>query len=340
MSEMRTIGLANGTTMGFRSVVAYAPEGMSTLGFGLAVKTFSGRTQLGVSCFDFEVATDAPGPVRTDLGLVQHVEHGLDRLTRADLILLLPGENFPVPTPAATAALRAAHRRGAIIAAFCGGSYLLAGTGLLDGLRATTHWSLAAAFAARFPAVETVSDALYVDEGQIVTGAGAAAGLDMFLHLLRREHGSSVANMVARDVVASPHRIGDQPQYVHSPVPAHDDDARITAVLAWAGENLRQPLSVEDLAARALMSPRTFARRFKTITGTTPHAWLLNQRLNHAEELLERTDLSIQEIAQQAGYRNTTVLREQFVKRRGMPPRAYRSTLDRTCTDCTEPAGR
>ncbi|GAA2612600.1 helix-turn-helix domain-containing protein [Actinomadura fulvescens] len=329
-------------TMGFRSIVAYAPEHLSTLGLGMAVKVFSGRSQLGVSCFDFTVATDEPGPVHTDLGLVQQVEHGLDRLATADLILLLPGEDFPVPTPAATAALRAAHARGAIIAGHGGGSYLLAGTGLLDGLRATTHWSLAAALAARFPAVRTVSDALYVDEGRLVTGAGAAAGLDLLLHLLRREHGSSLANMVARDVVASPHRVGDQPQYVRSPVPAHDPE-RIQAVLTWARENLRHPLSVDDLAARALMSPRTFARRFKTATGTTPHAWLLNQRLDHVEELLETTDLSIQEIARRAGYSNATVLREQFVKRRGMPPRAYRSAYGRSCTAparaANDPAG-
>ncbi|KAB2343801.1 GlxA family transcriptional regulator [Actinomadura rudentiformis] len=319
--------------MGFRSIVAYAPESLSTLGLGLAVKIFSDRYQLGVSCFDFAVATDTPGPVVTDLGLIQHVEHGLDRLAQADLILLIPGEDYPVPTPAATAALRAAHERGAIIAAYCSGSYLLAGTGLLDGLRATTHWRMASALAARFPRVRTVPDALYVDEGQIVTCAGAAAALDMFLHLVRREHGSSVANMIARDTVASPQRFGGQAQYVSSPVP---EDERIPAVLAWAWENLRQPLSVNELAARAHMSPRTFARRFKTATGTTPHAWLLNQRLNRVEELLETTDLSIQEIANETGYRNTTVLREQFIKRRGMPPRVYRSSFHRTCTAGTE----
>lgn len=315
---------------GFRSVVAYAPESISTFGLGVAGKVFADRSHLGLPTFDFTVCTEVPGQVRTDLGLTQSVPFGLDRLTRAELVLLLPGdENRSGLSPTAIAAIRAAHDRGAIVAAFCTGTFLLAATGLLDGSRAATHWRLAADFSARHPAVITVPEVLYVDEGRIVTGAGAAAGIDMCLYLVRREHGSAVANAIAREVVVAPHRDGGQAQYIASPVPADGDDTQITAVMERARTDLGQPPSVNDLAGWAMMSPRTFARRFKAATGTTPHSWLLTQRLDHAEELLETTDLDIEEIARRVGYRTATVLREQFVKRRGIPPRAYRRTFTR-----------
>jgi transcriptional regulator GlxA family with amidase domain len=328
-------------TVGFRTVVAYTPENMNTWGLGMIGRVFADRTHLGLPPFEVTVAAETPGPVGTDLGLTQHIEFGLDRLAQAELIVLLAGDQYPSdPSPAVVAAIRAAHQRGAIIAAFCAGTYLLAATGLLDGLRATTHWSLAADLAARHPEIKVVSEPLYVDEGPLVTGAGGIAGLDMILHLLRREHGSSVANAIAREVVAAAHRVGGQAQFIPTPVPVRSDDERIAAVIAWAEQNLRQPLTVDQLAAQTLMSPRTFARRFKEATGTTPHAWLLTQRLNRAEELLETTALGIEEIAQQVGYRNATVLREQFVKRRGIPPRTYRSMFNDRYTDPAQPPDR
>ncbi|MFI0349980.1 GlxA family transcriptional regulator [Actinomadura sp. 9N407] len=328
LGESRAL-LSEAVTVGFRRVVAYLPENMSTWGLGMIGRVFADRTHLGLPPFEVTAAAETPGPVRTDLGLTQHIEHGLDRLAQADLIVLLPGdERTSDPSPEVVAALWAAHHRGTIIAAFCAGTYLLAAAGLLDGLRATTHWSLAADLAARFPKVTVTPEPLYVDEGLLLTGAGGISGLDMILHLLRREHGSAVANAIAREVVASAHRVGGQAQYIPSPVPVRSDDEGIAAVIDWAEQNLRRPLSVNELAARALMSPRTFARRFKEATGTTPHAWLLTQRLNRAEELLETTLLGIEEIAQQVGYRNATVLREQFVKRRGIPPRTYRSIFN------------
>lgn len=322
--------VSEGVTVGFRTVVAYAPENMSTWGLGMLGRVFADRTDQGLPPFELTVVTETPGPVRTDLGLTQHIDFGLDRLAQAELVVLLAGDERPAdPSPAVIAALRDAHDRGAIIAAFCAGTYLLAATGLLDGLQATTHWSLAADLATRYPKIKVDPQHLYIDEGQLVTGAGGISGLDMTLHLLRREHGSTVANAIARAVVASAHRVGGQAQYIPAPVPVHTDDERIATVITWAEQNLRQPLTVNDLAARALMSPRTFARRFKTTTGTTPHAWLLTQRLNRAEELLETTTLGVEEIAQQIGYANATVLREQFVKRRGIPPRTYRSIFRR-----------
>ncbi|GAA3107229.1 AraC family transcriptional regulator [Streptosporangium carneum] len=286
---------------------------------------FADRTALGLPAFDFAVCAEEPGPMRTDLGLSLHVEFGLDHLAKADLIILMPyGEESPPPfSPAVVTALRSAHRHGAIIAGFCTGSFLLAATGLLDGRRATTHWCLAKDLAAAYPEVTVVADALYIDEGSVITGAGAASSVDMCLYLLRREYGASVANAVAREMVVAPHRDGGQAQYIARPVPA-DDDERFTSAIDWARSNLDEPMSVNDLATHALMSPRTFTRRFRDTMGTTPHSWLLSQRLNHAEELLETTGLQIEEIAHRVGYNSVAVFREQFVKRRGLSPRAYR----------------
>jgi transcriptional regulator GlxA family with amidase domain len=316
---------------GFLSVSAYAPDGVTTFGLGLVGEVFASRSMRGLPPFDLTVCTDTPGEVRTDMGLVVRVGHGLTHLAKADLVLLLPGSGSRPPgaSPAAIRAIRAAHANGAIIASHCVGSYLLADTGLLDGARATTHWLLASEFAARYPKVKVTPDVLYVDEGGLVTSAGAAAGIDMYLHLLRREHGAAVANAIAREVVVAPYRQGGQAQYIAMPVPARTDDERLTAVMDWARSHLYQQISASDLAGRTLMSPRTYARRFKAATGTTPHAWLLGQRLDLAEELLETTDLGVEEVAARVGYSAAAVLREQFVKRRGVPPRAYRAAFHR-----------
>ncbi|GAA0902631.1 GlxA family transcriptional regulator [Virgisporangium aurantiacum] len=316
---------------GFRSITAYLPDRASTLGLGLLAEVFADRSHMGLPAFEVTICADRPGVVRTDLGLNVHVEHGLNRLAGGELVVLLPGNSFRSDVQAVVLdAVRAAHRRGAIVASHCTGSYFLAATGLLDGRQASTHWRFAADFATRFPAVHVRADDLYVDEGRIVTGAGAAAGVDMYLHLLRREHGSAVANAVARDVVVAPHRSGGQGQYITTPVPADPDDERLADVIAWAAGNLDRILSVEELAARALMSGRTFTRRFKAATGATPHAWLRDQRLRRAENLLEITDRPIEHIARDVGYASATVLREQFVKHRGVSPRQYRQTFGST----------
>ncbi|SPL88742.1 Transcriptional regulator, AraC family [[Actinomadura] parvosata subsp. kistnae] len=200
----------------------------------------------------------------------------------------------------------------------------LAAAGLLDGLEATTHWRYAGELAARHPAVRVRPDALYLDHGSVATGAGAAAGLDLCLHLLRREHGAALANRVARDLVTPPHRAGGQAQYISTPMPGDGDDGRLTEVIAWARANLDRRVPVTEPAARALMSRRTFARAFKSATGASPHAWLLAQRLDRAEHLLETTDLPIEEVARRVGYGSATVLRERFVAGRGVAPRDYR----------------
>ncbi|MCI3933783.1 GlxA family transcriptional regulator [Streptomyces sp. AN091965] len=278
--------------------------------------------------FDFALCADRPGPVTTDVGVPVTVAHGLDRLASAELLIALPSAGFRTPPgPAVLDALRLAHERGALVAAHCVGAFALAAAGLLDGRRATTHWRFAELLARRHPDVSVESDALYIDEGRVVTGAGAAAGFDMCLHLLRREHGAALANTVARDMVLPSHRDGGQAQYLAAPVPEDARDERLADVLAWARAHLHEPLPVAELARRAAMSKRSFARRFTAATGTTPHAWLRNLRLSGAEELLETTDLPVEEIARRVGYGSAAVLREQFVRRRGVPPRSYRRSF-------------
>ncbi|MFI9329393.1 GlxA family transcriptional regulator [Kitasatospora sp. NPDC052868] len=281
--------------------------------------------------FDFALCTDRPGPVPTDLGVPLTIAHGLDRLAGADLVIALPWAGFRTPpAPAVLDALAAAHGRGALVAAHCVGTFALAAAGLLDGRRATTHWRFAELLARRHPAVAVEPDALYIDEGRITTGAGAAAGFDLCLHLLRREYGAAMANAVARDMVLASHRDGGQAQYLAAPVPEDCQDERLAEVLAWARAHLHEPLPVADLARRAVMSKRSFARRFAAATGTTPHAWLRGLRLSSAEELLETTDLPVEEIARRVGYGSAAVLREQFVRRRGVPPRSYRRSFTST----------
>ncbi|MEV6551346.1 helix-turn-helix domain-containing protein [Streptomyces sp. NPDC051597] len=310
----------------FPTVAAYVPPGVGMLAVGIVTEVFGPHGSL--PGFDFALCADRPGPVPTDHGVPLSIPHGLDRLAEADLLIALPGTDFRTPPAGAVLdALRAAHGRGSVVAAHCVGTFALAAAGLLDGRRATTHWRFADLLADRHPEVTVDPDALYIDEGSVVTGAGAAAGFDLCLHLLRREYGAAMANTVARDMVLPSHRDGGQAQYLAAPVPSDSQDERLAEVLGWAREHLHEPLPVTELARRALMSKRTFARRFTAATGTTPHAWLRSLRLSRAEELLETTDLPIEEVARRVGYASAAVLREQFVRRRGVPPRSYRRSF-------------
>ena len=312
----------------FQRIAAYAPPGAVLFGLGITCSVFQCRP--AIADFSLALCSDRAGPLRTDIGAIMRVEQDLTAFESADLVLALPGENCRTdPSEAAITALRAAHERGAIVAAHCVGVFLLAHAGLLDGLEATTHWQHAGELAADHPRVKVSPEALYIDNGSVVTGAGAAAGLDMYLHLIRREHGAAVANAIARIMVVPPHRDGGQQRFISQPVPATPDSDRLTGVIGWARANLHEDLPVDTLAARALMSRRSFVRHFKAATGTTPHAWLLTQRMNRAEELLEATDLPIEQIAAQVGYRNPAVFRDQFALRRGVPPRDYRRTFSR-----------
>lgn len=222
--------------------------------------------------------------------------------------------------------MRAAHEAGARIASLCTGAFVLAAAGLLDGRRATTHWAHTEALAERHPRVEVDPDVLYVDNGTVLTSAGKAAAMDLCLHLVRLDHGSAVANTVARRLVVPPHRDGGQAQFVTAPVPTREDHP-LTDLLPWAVERLDQPLTVEDLARRARMSSRNLGRHFRAATGTTPLQWLLTQRIRRAQELLEATDDSVDAIAEATGMGTATTLRRHFNRTVGVPPDTYRRTF-------------
>jgi transcriptional regulator GlxA family with amidase domain len=267
------------------------------------------------------------GSVPSTTGFAIDVPRGLDAVAEADTVLV-PGlrpSQWPPPA-AALDALRAAHERGARVASICTGAFVLAQAGLLDGRRATTHWAHAERLARHYPAVTVNPGVLYVDEGDVLTSAGVAAGIDLCLHLVRRDHGAEVANAVARRIVVAPHRDGGQAQFVEAPLPPAGNRG-LEATRAWAAHRLREPLTVAAMARHAACSERTFARRFRAETGTTPLQWLLGQRVLHARRLLEATDLPVEHVADEAGFGTAASLRSHFRRATATTPLAYRRTF-------------
>lgn len=256
---------------------------------------------------------------------------GIDSLAEADTLVVVAWPDLGTPSPPEVLdAVRAVHRRGGRILSVCSGAFLLAEAGLLDGRRATTHWIYADDLARWHPEVEVDAGVLFVDGGDgIYTSAGTAAGIDLCLHVLRLDRGAEIANTVARRMVVPPQRDGGQAQFVATPLPATPDDDTIAATTEWAMANLDRPLLVEDLARRAMLSPRTFARRFRAVTGTTPMKWLAKQRVLHAQVLLETTDLPVEVVAHECGFGTATVLRTHFRRVAGTSPQAYRRTFRR-----------
>ncbi|MEV0203320.1 helix-turn-helix domain-containing protein [Nonomuraea sp. NPDC050691] len=313
------------------SVVALVGEKVAPFELGVVCQVFGlDRSEEGLPVHDFAVCGLRPGPVATTAGFAIQVDHALDRLETADLITIpaWPDAERPVPAPVAEA-LRAAVARGARVLSICTGAFPLAAAGLLDGRRAATHWQFADRLAERYPRVRVDREVLYVEDGPILTSAGAAAGIDACLHVVRREYGAATANALARRMVVPAHRSGGQAQFIELPVPAAGDGYGLSGLIDWMQAHLDRPLTVETLAARAAMSPRTFARRFKAATGTTPLRWLLDRRLQHAEELLERTDLPVEAVAVRAGFGSADALRHHFTARRGIGPATHRRTFRR-----------
>ena len=257
-----------------------------------------------------------------------HAPYGLDALVDADTVIV-PGtaEGSGLAPVEVLEALREAAARGARIASICGGAFTLAATGLLDGLAATTHWSAAGRFAELFPKVEVRPDVLYVDNGRLLTSAGAAAGVDLCQHLERRDFGSAVAADAARQAVMPLEREGGQAQFIVHPLPPVPSGSRLEPVLAWAQEHLAEDLTLADLAARCGMSERTFGRRFREQTGTTPLQWLLCARVRSAQYLLEQTDFTVERIAGRCGFGSAAAFRERFRRVTGTSPRAYRAAF-------------
>jgi transcriptional regulator GlxA family with amidase domain len=282
------------------------------------------RTDDGVPPFTFLTCGESPGvPVPTTSGGQYVASHPWSDAVGADLVVIPAGgirEEYP---PELLQTIRDAHAQGATILSICTGSFLLGATGLLDGRSAVTHWRYAEELARRFPRTRVSMDVLYIDEGSIITGAGTAAGIDACLHLVRRELGSAVATRIARRMVVPPQRDGGQRQYVEAPLPQTDCES-IQPVLDHIAENLDAPHTVPDLARLAMMSERTFARRFVAETGTTPHKWLVQQRVLRARELLEQTDLPVESVASHSGFGSAALLRSHFQSVVGTSPQRYR----------------
>ena len=271
-----------------------------------------------------EVCAPSPGPIRTTSDFTLGGTSGLEALNRADTVIV-PGFSLrPVPEPA-LAALRAAHHRGARVASICSGAFALAEAGLLSGRRATTHWGRADELARQFPDVTVDPKVLYVDTGDVLTSAGLAAGLDLCLHLVAVDHGEAAAVERARDLVMPLHRAGGQAQFIPAGPEAGDGD--LAAVTRWALAHLHRPITVADLAARALQAPRTFARNFQAELGRSPHAWLVEQRLRVACRLLEDDGLGIDEVARRSGLGSAANLRLHFRRSLATTPTAYRSSF-------------
>ncbi|KVD64831.1 helix-turn-helix domain-containing protein [Burkholderia ubonensis] len=316
-------------------VAAIAFDGISPFHLSVPSVVFGKeRDAADTPAFDFRVCSADRGPLATTGGFTISAPLGLDALDDAQIVIV-PSWRDPDETPPAVLldAVRAAAERGALLVGLCLGAYVLAAAGLLDDRPATTHWAWADDFARRFPRVRLDPDVLYVDDGNLMTSAGTAAGLDCCLHVVRRRFGADAANRIARRLVIPPHRQGGQAQYVPQPVAAHPRDARLAGLLDWVRAHLDAPHGVDSLAARALMSRRTFTRHFRQATGTTVIAWLQAERLARAQHLLETTGQSIDAIAQAAGYGSSVSLRQHFASALGTSPSAYRREFRGTAAD-------
>lgn len=266
--------------------------------------------------------------VTTSAGFSINTNHGLSALARADMIVIPSWHTDLRPAPAALlSALRKAHRAGVRIIGLCLGAFVVAEAGLLDQRMATTHWAVAKEFLQRFPQVHLDSNVLYVDHGDVITSAGTAAGIDCCLHVLRSQYGAEIAAHVARRLVVAPHRQGGQAQYIEQPVPTLASDDRLSKVLEWMLRHLAEPQHLDQLAAKALMSRRSFTRHFQQLTGTTVGKWLLNQRLAQAQRQLESNKRSIDDIAVDTGFGSALLLRRYFAREFNLSPSAYRQAF-------------
>lgn len=311
-------------------VAALVYDGLCTFEYGLTVEVFGlSRPELGPDWYRFASCAIEPGPIRAIGGLRVDAEAGLALLDEADLIVV-PGWKGVEVEPAADliCALRRAHARGARLMSICSGVFVLAATGLLDGLRVTTHWRYAEALTTKYPTLQFDDDVLYVDQGQILTSAGSAAGLDLSLHVVRRDYGPDAANKVARRLVLPAHRNGGQRQYVERPVPERED-ARLSDLLAKMRARPDPSITIAEMARMAAMSKRTLHRRFLETVGEAPASWLIGIRVERARELLEAHNVPMEELARLCGFGSAALLRHHFRRRLKVSPGQYRAHYGR-----------
>jgi len=315
--------------MSAHRVVALILPPQSTFELACAAEVFGVRRPGIPAHYEFAVCAEQPGAIQTLAGYAVVVPNGLPMLQSADTIVI-PGWQLrhQRASPAVIEAVQAAHRRGARIVAICAGAFLLAQAGLLDQRRATTHWRMAADLQAGFPNVIVEADSLYIDQDNIATSAGTAAGIDLCLHLVRTDHGASYAAQIARHMVMPPHREGGQLQYA-APAGTQPPTDSLAPLLDWALERLHKPLALSDLATHAQVSARTLARRFADQLGVSPGRWLLNQRITAAQALLEQTDLPVEAVARKTGLSSASNLRRRFRGTLHTSPAAYRRSFGR-----------
>ena len=310
-------------------VVAVAYQDVNVFELGVVAEIFgASRPDFEAPLYRLRVAQAEPGELRAVGGLRIRADGGLRLLSQADIVIV-PGWRDPgsPPPDALLRALRRAHARGAKLVSICAGAFVLGAAGLLDGKRATTHWRYAEAFQQQFPNVAFDPDVLYVDEGDVLTSAGSAAGIDAGLHLVRTHYGVEVANTVARAMVSNPHRSGGQAQFVSRPMPTHASRS-LACVIEWTRGHIDRPLTVSDMAGHAAMSERTLLRRFVAEVGIAPKAWLLHERVRVAQQVLESSDASFEETAAASGFPNVETFRAAFRRVTGLAPSVYRDRFN------------
>ena len=309
------------------AIVLY--EGFTAFELGVACEIFGDDRWVapGEPWYRLFICGENTAPLTSDSGFQILVPYGLDVLEAVDTVIVAPTYRPSDISDSVFEGLRQAHARGCRMLSLCGGAFVLAEAGLLDGRRVATHWTECDELAGRYPDLSVDADVLFVDEGDILTGAGSAAGIDLCLHIVRQDYGSEVATQLARQLVVPPQRDGGQAQYIDSPLPNLDESDRLSETVAWMQVHLDEPLTIEVLAARAAMSARTFARRFRAATGSSPHRWLQAQRVKLAQRLLETSDLSVELVASQSGFSTAGNLRKHFGRVVSTSPQAYRQTF-------------
>jgi transcriptional regulator GlxA family with amidase domain len=313
------------------NVCVIAFNGISPFHLSVPCLVFGKDRRVGDSpWFKLAVCAGEDGVLMTNAGFAIQCDHGLDQVSRADIVVVPSWRDVDArPPDAILDALNAAHARGALVVGLCLGAFVLAHAGLLDGKQATTHWAWAAQLAQDFPQIDVDAKVLYVEQDQVLTSAGVAAGLDCCIHIVRRAYGREIANTLARRLVVSPHREGGQAQFIDQPVPQGASDQRLSLLLDWLRANLGEALSIDQVAQRLAMSRRSFTRHFKQITGSTFGKWLTNERIKAAQHQLETTHDSVEKIATVCGFGTSLSLRQHFSAVVGVSPTSYRKTYRR-----------